>query len=123
MVLLGDDAFSGCGHLALLLQANLHFAGACRSPVHCRFQSAARTGPSPQGRCRPAGRQARSRIVKTLGRAEGKASADDQLVEYFKPVEKPAWMSDQQWSELPEFIPSCGRFAAPSNATAFGPSR
>jgi hypothetical protein len=96
-VLLGDDAFSGWAHLALLLQANLHFVG----PVHhLRIvdfnphgnRAHPRRGKSSQRAGKPG-----SRIVKTLGR-------DDQLVEYFKPVGKPAWMSDEQWSTLPQSI-------------------
>jgi len=103
-VLLGDDAFSGWAHLALLLQANLHFVG----PVHHRRivdfnPRREHARPGKGGATQQVGKP-RSRIVKTLGRAEGKASADDQLVECFKSVEKPAWMSDEQWSKLPESI-------------------
>jgi hypothetical protein len=39
----------------------------------------------------------RSRLLVRLG-------TDDQLVEYFKPVEKPAWMGEGQWSRLLESI-------------------
>jgi hypothetical protein len=96
-LLLGDDAFSGWAHLALILQANLHFVG----PVHHRrivdFDSRnKRTHPRKSKSSKRAGKP-RSRLVKTLGR-------DDQVVEYFKPVEKPAWMSDEQWAALPESI-------------------
>ncbi len=103
-VLLGDDAFSGWAHLALLVQANLHFVG----PVHHRRTvdfnpQREHARPRKGGATQQVGKP-RSRLVKTLGRAEGKASADDQLVECFKPADKPAWMSDQQWSELPQSI-------------------
>lgn len=96
-VLLGDVSFSGYAHLALLLQANLHAV----MPVHHRritdFSSDRphahpRKGKSNKRRGKP-----RSRIIKTLGK-------DDQLVEYFKPVNQPAWMSDEQWESLPETI-------------------
>jgi hypothetical protein len=96
-VLLGDDAFSGWAHLALLIQANLHFVG----PVHhCRIVdfNPRREHAHPR-KCKSTYRlgKPRSRVIKTLGR-------DDQLVECFKPVEKPAWMCDEQWSTLPESI-------------------
>src|SRR5207237_6189406 len=38
-----------------------------------------------------------SRVIKVLGK-------DDQIVEYFKQVKKPAWLSDEQWKQLPESI-------------------
>jgi Transposase DDE domain len=96
-VLLGDDAFSGWAHLALILQANLHFVG----PVHHRrivdFNPARQPAHPRKGKSNQRAGKPRSRILKTLGR-------DDQLVECFKPVEQPAWMSDEQWSKLPESI-------------------
>ena len=38
-----------------------------------------------------------SRLVRTLG-------AGDQVVEYFKPAAKPAWMTAEQWGRLPPSI-------------------
>lgn len=96
-VLLGDVSFAGWAHLALLLQAKLHAV----MPVHHRrivdftprrIHAHPRKGKSGKRTGKP-----RSRVVKTIGR-------DDQLVEYFKPVEKSAWMSDEQWAALPESI-------------------
>jgi Transposase DDE domain len=96
-VLLGDDAFSGWGHLALVLQANLHYVG----PVHHRRivnfdPNGRRAHPRKSSSVKRTGKP-RSRIVKTPGR-------DDQQVEYFKPWEKPPWISQEQWSTLPESI-------------------
>jgi len=96
-VLLGDDAFSGWGHLALILQANLH---AIVPPHHRRIVdfTPERTHAHPRkGKSSQRAGKPRSRVLQTLGK-------DDQLVEYFKPVEKPAWMSAEQWRELPQSI-------------------
>ena len=96
-VLLGDVAFSGWPHLALLLQANLHAV----MPVHHRRKvdftpARPHTNPRRQKRTRRTGKPT-SRFVRTLGE-------QDQLVEYFKPVECPAWMDKQQWEQLPSSI-------------------
>jgi hypothetical protein len=96
-ILLADVAFAGWAHLALILQANLHAVmpvhhrrivdfTARRKHAHPRKQSARKRVGKP-----------RSRVVKTLG-------VDDQLVEYFKPTTKPAWMSRELWSTLPDSI-------------------
>lgn len=96
-VLLGDVAFAGYAHLALLLQANLHAI----MPVHQRrivdFQSDRafahpRWGKSGKRKGKP-----RSRIIRSLG-------AEDQLVEYFKSEKRPEWMDKQQWEQLPDSI-------------------
>jgi hypothetical protein len=96
-VLLGDDAFAGWGHLALILQANLHAI----MPVHHRriidFTADRPHAHPRKGKSTSRGGKPRSRVIKSLGH-------DDQLVEYFKPVEKPAWMSAPQWEQLPESI-------------------
>lgn len=96
-ILLGDVAFAGWAHLALLLRENLHAV----MPVHHRrivdFSPQRQPAHPHQGKSTARIGKPRSALVKTLGH-------DDQLVEYFKPVEKPAWMSDEQWSGLPESI-------------------
>lgn len=96
-VLLGDVAFSGYAHLALLLQANLHAI----LPMHQRrivdFKpdrafAHPRKGKSSKRKGKP-----HSRVIRSLG-------VEDQLVEYFKPKEKPKWMDDQAWQQLPDSI-------------------
>ena len=96
-VLLGDVAFAGYAHLALLLQANLHAI----MPVHQRrivnFEpdrpfAHPRKGKSGKRKGKP-----RSRIIRSLG-------TEDQLVEYFKPQTKPQWMDKKQWQQLPDSI-------------------
>jgi len=96
-VLLGDDSFSGWGHLALLLQANLH---GVMPTHHKRIVQFAPDRPHAHPRKGKSSKRAgkpRSRVLRMLGQ-------DDQLVEYFKPVAKPAWMSDGQWKQLPDAI-------------------
>lgn len=93
-VLLGDDAFSGWPHLALLLQADLHAV----MPVHHRRKvdfTPARSHLHPRrDRHKKRTGKPTSRLVRTLGE-------QDQLVEYFKPVACPTWMDKQQWEQLP----------------------
>lgn len=96
-LLLGDGAFSGWAHLALILQAKLHAV----MPVHHRrivdFAPDRKHAHPRKGKSTKRTGKPRSRVVQRLGR-------DDQLVEYFKPVEKPAWMSDDDWAKLPGAI-------------------
>jgi hypothetical protein len=102
-VLLGDDAFAGWAHLALILQAKLHAV----TPIHHRrLVNFTPQIPSAQPRsdnsARRAGRAPRaaklsSRVLRTLGK-------EDQLVEYFKPAKKPPWLSEAQWAQLPQSI-------------------
>lgn len=96
-ILLADVAFAGWAHLALILRTNLHAV----MPVHHRriVDFTPRRGHAHPRKGKSAKRagKPRSRVLRTLG-------ANDQLVEYFKPVEKPAWMSGSQWLSLPESI-------------------
>jgi hypothetical protein len=102
-IVLGDDAFSGWGHLALILQANLHAI----MPLHHRrlvdFTGERRHAKPRKKKSKSAKRKKpkvplklSSRVIKSLGK-------DDQLVEYFKP-QKPAWMNDEQWATMPDSI-------------------
>lgn len=96
-LLLGDVAFSGYAHLALILQANLHAV----LPVHQRrivdfAPQRAHAHPRRGNSCKRAGKP-RSRVLELLGE-------QDQLVEYFKPRSRPTWMEQQQWENLPESI-------------------
>ena len=93
-VLIGDDAFGTYVHLALLLRKNLHGL----FPVHHR-----RIVDFTKGRPHTCeGKDAvvglpRSRWIKSLGK-------EDQLVEYFKPQQKPLWMSQEDFDALPDSI-------------------
>ena len=96
-VLLGDVIFGGWAHLALLLRANLHAV----VPAHQRrivdFTPGRAHAHPCKGKSTKRAGKPRSHVVRSLGR-------DDQLVEYFKPVEQPAWMDDAQWAALPDLI-------------------
>ena len=96
-ILLADVAFAGWAHLALILQAHLHAV----MPVHHRrivdFSPRREHAHPRRGKAAKRRGKPRSRVVKTLG-------TDDQLVEYLKPANKPAWMSEEQWAVLPESI-------------------
>lgn len=96
-VLLGDVAFAGYAHLALLLQANLHAI----MPVHQRrivdFEPDRPFAHPSKGKSGKRTGKPRSRIIRSLG-------TEDQLVEYFKPQTKPQWMDQQQWKQLPDSI-------------------
>jgi hypothetical protein len=96
-IVLGDAALSGWTHLALILQANLHAV----LPVHHQRIvdfTPGRTHAHPhKGKAAKRIGKPRSRVLKTLGN-------DDQLVEYFKPAEKPAWISQVRWDSLPPSI-------------------
>jgi len=93
-VLIGDDTFSTYAHLAMLSRLGLHGL----FPVHHR-----RTVDFTKGRPHTAeGKDAvagmpRSRWVKSLGK-------EDQLVEYFKPQNRPAWMSRADYDALPDSV-------------------
>lgn len=93
-VLVGDDAFAGWAHFALLLRAKLH---ALFPNHHLRIVNFAPGRPhTREGSDAVAGRP-RSRWLKSLGEL-------DQLVEWFKPQSRPAWMTPQQYAALPDSI-------------------
>ncbi len=96
-ILLGDDAFSSYVHLALLLQANLHAIMPTHHHRIVDFTPGRRHVPMKHNTGKKSGGKPRSRWIKSLGQK-------DHLVEYFKPVNKPDWMSPSQWEELPESI-------------------
>jgi hypothetical protein len=93
-LLIGDDSFSGYAHLAMLVKQNLHGL----FPVHhLRIVDFAKGRPHcAEGKEAVAG-MPRSRWIKSLGK-------EDQLVEYFRPAQKPRWMSREDFDALPESI-------------------
>jgi Transposase DDE domain len=95
-ILPGDDAFAGWAHLALILRANLH---AVLPPHHRRPVDFTpnRPGAGRKGKAADRLGKPRSAVVRSLG-------TDDQIVEYPKPAEKPAWMDQQTWDSLPPLI-------------------
>jgi hypothetical protein len=93
-VLIGDDSFSSYGHLAMLVQSNLH----ALLPVHhLRIVDFTKNRPHcGEGKDAVTG-MTRSRWIKSLGK-------EDQLVEYFKPQSVALWMTREQHDALPDSI-------------------
>jgi hypothetical protein len=93
-ILIGDDSFSGYPHLAMLKKQGLHGL----FPVHhLRIVDFKKGRPHcGEGKQAVAG-MPRSRWVKSLGK-------EDQLVEYFKPGQKPPRMNQAEYDALPESI-------------------
>jgi len=93
-ILIGDDSFSGYPHLASLVKQQIHGL----FPVHhLRIVDFEKGRPhTPEGKNAVAG-MPRSRWIKSLGKT-------DQLVEYFKPRQKPPRMTRAEFDALPDSI-------------------
>jgi hypothetical protein len=95
-VLIGDESFSSYAHLAMLMGRGLHGL----FPLHRKrvvdFTPGRPHSTAACGRDRVPG-MPRSRWIKSLG-------WQDQLVEYFKPPEVPAWISQKEYEALPDSI-------------------
>jgi hypothetical protein len=93
-IVIGDDIYSGYAHLASLTKQGLHGL----FPIHhLRIVDFRKNRPHcPPGKTPVAG-MPRSRWIKSLGK-------EDQLVEYFKPREKPDWISQAEYDALPDSI-------------------
>jgi hypothetical protein len=95
-VLLGDRAFCSYAHLALCRRRGLHGLFRAHQKLIVSFRPRRRhVGP---GKVRPeeAGLP-RSRWLQKLGK-------DDQLVEYVKPPDRPAWLTPAQYAALPDAV-------------------
>src|SRR5688572_9961856 len=91
-VVLGDQTFSNYAHLALLRRVGAH---GLFPAYHQRIVdfTPGRPHADPSDPHAKKGLP-RSRWIKSLGE-------DEQLVEWFKPRERPAWMTPQQYDALP----------------------
>lgn len=95
-VVVADRGFCSFAHLARLHQRGVHalFRVHQRQIVdfrpHRRHATATMTADQAKG-------LPRSRWVKRLGK-------NDQIVEYIKPADKPAWMSDADYEALPDTL-------------------
>jgi Transposase DDE domain len=96
-LLLGDDPFSGYTHLALVLQGKMHAVMPVQHKRIVDFTPGRSHVPRRGNTKRSSRGKPRSRLVRTLGK-------DDQLVEYFKPDNKPPWLERDQFDALPESI-------------------
>src|SRR3954470_10890102 len=95
-VLIGDENFSSYSHLAMLMRLGLHGLFPMHRQRVVDFTPGRAHSRACCGRERIAG-MPRSRWIKSLG-------WQDQLVEYFKPQDLPAWMSREEYDALPESI-------------------
>ncbi len=95
-VLLGDRAFCSYAHLALCAGRGLHGLFRAHQKQIISFRPRRRhAGPGKVGPA-DAGLP-RSRWLKKLG-------PSDQLVEYFKPPQRPDWMTAAQYAALPDSL-------------------
>jgi hypothetical protein len=92
-VVVGDRAFASYAHLALLRGRGLHGLFRAHQKQIIDFRPRRRYAP-PGARGAAAKGLPRSRWRKRLGK-------HDQLVEYYKPKERPAWMSAAAYAALP----------------------
>jgi Transposase DDE domain len=94
-VLVGDRGFCSFPHLALLLGRGVHAVFRVHQQQIVDF-TPGRPHAGPGDKRTPAGRP-RSRWLRALG-------AFDQVVEWFKPKDRPAWMTAEQFAGLPGLI-------------------
>ncbi|MFO0881810.1 MAG: hypothetical protein U0840_31320 [Gemmataceae bacterium] len=91
-VLVGDRAFGTVAHLALLVSRSLH--GVFRMAQRRVVDSTPDRTPPLRWNTRKLTGKARSRQVRSLVPA-------DQVVEWYKPYLRPAWMSEEDYEALP----------------------
>lgn len=95
-VLLGDRAFCSYAHLALCQRRGIlalfraHQRQIISFTPHRRHVGPGKVSPQDKG-------LPRSRWLKRLGK-------HDQLVEYFKPKERPDWMTAAEYADLPDSL-------------------
>lgn len=93
-ILVADRAFCSYAHLCLILRENLHAVFRMHQRQLVDF--------TPSRRCNMPGKKRRkglpsSRWIHSLG-------ARDQIVEWFKPKQRPKWMSVEEFAALPDSI-------------------
>ncbi len=95
-VLLGDRAFCSYAHLALCARRGLHGLFRAHQRLIICFRPRRRHAGPGKARPEEAGLP-RSRWVKRLGK-------EDQVAEYFKPAQRPEWMTPAQYAALPDSL-------------------
>ena len=95
-VLVGDRAFCSFVHLALCRQGRRHGLFRAHQKLIIDFRCRRRYAP-PSMSAQAARGLPRSRWLRRLGK-------NDQLVEYFKPKERPVWMTPEQFAALPQTL-------------------
>jgi len=95
-VLVGDRAFGTYAHLALCQRRKLHGLFRAHQKQIVSFRPGRPHQPVRNASAQQKGLPT-SRWLKRLGHR-------DQLVEYFKPAQRPNWMTPEQWQQLPASI-------------------
>ena len=93
-VVLGDRAFSSFGHLALLVSRGLHGIFRAHQNLIVDFTLGRPHAVPGRGKSDRAKGKPRSRWIESLGPL-------DQIVEWFRPLEVPAWLTEEAWAALP----------------------
>jgi len=93
-LLIGDRALCSYAHLALCRQGGRHGLFRAHPRLIVDFRCRRRYAP-PETSSRDARGLPRSRWLRRLGK-------DDQLVEYFRPKQRPDWMTPEQYAAIPE---------------------
>lgn len=96
-VLLGDRAFCSFAHVALLAARSVHAILRAHQKLLIDFTPGRPHAHPAHGKSDARKGLPRSRWIETLG-------SDDQIVEWFKPVNVPAWMSAEAFAALPEML-------------------
>ncbi len=98
-ILLADRGFCSFAHLAMLRRAGVHAVFRAHQRQIIDFRKGRMHAPPspPFPRLRRSRGLPKSRWIKWLGR-------HDQVVEYFRPRDKPTWMTDEEWAILPQSI-------------------
>ena len=97
-LVVGDDSFGSYVHLALLAGRGMHGLFPAH---HVRIVDFTPNRPCIEpkkvAKAKDAKGLPRSRWVKSLGET-------DQIVEWFKPANRPTWMTAAQWKQLPDTL-------------------
>jgi hypothetical protein len=93
-VLLGDRAFGSYGHLALLFQRGLFGIFRAHQQLIVDFTPGRPHVVPGQGKSDKHKGKPRSKWIERLG-------PDDQIVEWLRPLEVPAWLAATAWDALP----------------------
>jgi len=97
-LVVGDDSFGSYVHVALLAQRRVHVLFPAHHMRIVDFTPGRPCmGPEKGTKAKASKGVPRSRWIKSLGKT-------DQIVEWFKPAEKPDWMPAAQWKQLPDTV-------------------
>lgn len=89
----GDRGFCSYAHIAMLLGRGMEAV----LRIHQRILVQFRDKPQRRRKLKLQTGEARSRLV-------GKLGSEDQIVEWYKPQDKPEYMTQEQYDQLPESI-------------------